>query len=260
MMPRILTIAGSDPSGGAGVQADLKTMAMLGCYGMSVITSVTVQDTLQVYKTYDLPSAIISEQIRVVLEDIGADVIKTGMLSSLSITRAIIDALVPYSTITKVIDPVMLSSSGTRLLDQSALKLLRKSLFENAIITPNVPEAEVLSNMKITNIDQMVEAGRKLCQQGAKAIIIKGGHLVSQKVHDVLVTEESSFVFDHERLETHHTHGTGCTFASALACFLSQDKSLYDAVALASAYVHAAIKHAPGLGKGHGPLGFGWKE
>jgi hydroxymethylpyrimidine/phosphomethylpyrimidine kinase len=257
MIARVLTIAGSDPSGGAGIQADLKTMTTLDVYGMSVITSVTVQDTLQVYKTYDIPAAIISEQINVVLEDIGADIIKLGMLSSLSITQAVCKTLAAYDTIQKVIDPVMISTSGMKLLDQSAIKLLRTHLLPNSIITPNVPEAEILAKMAITTVDHMVEAGKILCQMGAKAVIIKGGHLNSPILHDVLVTKENAYIFDHERIETKHTHGTGCTFASALSCFLAKGDTIYNAAEQAAKYVHQAIINAPGLGRGNGPLGKG---
>jgi hydroxymethylpyrimidine/phosphomethylpyrimidine kinase len=257
MIPKILTIAGSDPSGGAGVQADLKTIAMLGGYGMSAITSVTVQDTSQVYKTYDIPAPIVADQIRVVLEDIGADVIKTGMLSSTTIVRAVIDALATYSHITKVIDPVMLSTSGTRLLDPSAIKLLKTSLFPGSIITPNVPEAESLTALSITTVDHMLQAGKKLCDMGAKAVVIKGGHIKGDKVHDVLVSDEGTHVFDQDWIDTKHTHGTGCTFASALACFIGQGKKLEEAVDGARQYVHKAIRNAPGLGNGNGPLGIG---
>lgn len=254
-MTRVLIIAGSDSSGGAGIQADLKTVTMLGGYAMTAITSVTVQDTQKVHKIYDLPPAIVADQIRVVLKDIGADSIKIGMLSSAEIVEAVAEILKEYPAIPCVVDPVVLSTSGARLLSASGVKYLKSMLLPGSIITPNIPEAELLAGMSITTDAHMVEAGRKLLHMGAKAVVVKGGHLLGQHLHDVLLDEQGVHRIDYSRIDTRHTHGTGCVLASALAFFIGSGEALPQALALAGRYVHQAILAAPGLGEGNGPIG-----
>lgn len=254
-MTRVLIIAGSDSSGGAGIQADLKTVTMLGGYGMTAITSVTVQDTRIVHKIYDLPPAIVADQIAVVLNDIGADSIKIGMLSSAEIVEAVADKIKGYPEIPYVVDPVVLSTSGTRLLSANGVKSLKSYLLPGSIMTPNIPEAELLAGMSITTESHMAEAGRKLLQMGAKAVVVKGGHLSGERLYDVLVDKDGVHRVDYPRIDTDQTHGTGCVLASALAFFIGSGETLPRALALAGRYVHQAILAAPGLGKGHGPIG-----
>ena len=228
---------------------------MLGGYAMSAMTSVTVQDTQRVHKIYDMPGSLVADQIRVVLNDIGADAIKIGMLSSSEIVEAVAGILSEYPYIPRIIDPVMLSTSGTRLLSPNGTKLLIKNLLPGSIVTPNVPEAESLTMTSITSVETMVEAGQKLVQMGAKAALIKGGHLLGETLHDVLVEDGGIHIFDQLWIESQHTHGTGCVLASALAFFIAEGRSLPDAVSYAGQYVHRAILNAPGLGKGNGPIG-----
>ena len=256
---RVLSIAGSDSGGGAGIQADIKTITALGGYAATVITAITAQNTLGVRRIHAIPADIIRAQMDAVLEDIGADCIKTGMLASADIIEAVCGRLKAHGPeIPRVIDPVMVATSGARLIDDGAIAVLKRLLIPGAaLLTPNIPEAEVLTGMGITDSDAMGRAGQALRALGAGAVLIKGGHLAGAQVLDVLVTENGMEIFSCPRIDTRHTHGTGCTLASAIATGLAQGMPLSDAVRRGRAYVHEAIRTAPGLGGGHGPLNHG---
>lgn len=257
---RVLIIAGSDSSGGAGIQADLKTVMALGSYGMTAITAITVQNTLGVSNIHAVPPQIVKEQIEACLSDIGADVIKTGMLHDAALINAVASAL-QGTALPLVIDPVMAAKGGHALLEESASSALKKKLLPLAtLITPNLPEAEILLNRKISNAAEMPEAAKEIAIFGAKAVLLKGGHLEGDAITDVLWDGKSFTQWQSPRVKTTSTHGTGCTLASAIATGLAQGKSLKEAVNAARHYVIGALKAAPGLGKGHGPLNHGWRN
>jgi hydroxymethylpyrimidine/phosphomethylpyrimidine kinase len=253
---RVLIIAGSDSGGGAGIQGDLKTVQALGGYGMTAITALTAQNTLGVSDIYPVPPAFIAEQIRMCLTDIGTDAIKTGMLHSAGVIEAVADSL--PRDIPLIVDPVMVAKGGSPLLEAAALEALKTLLIPRAtIITPNLPEAELLLGRPIAE-DGMEDAARALLALGCGAVLLKGGHGSGEILTDVLVTRHPSPVtlrFTTPRIETRHTHGTGCAFASAIATGLAQNMPLPQAVARAHTYIQAAIARAPGFGAGHGPLG-----
>ena len=255
MIPRILVIAGSDSGGGAGIQADLKTAMALGAYASTAITALTAQDTRGVYAIHPIPTAFIAQQIAVALADPGADAIKTGMLGDTAVieavARALADARLPL-----VIDPVMVAKGGAVLLETSALSALKRDLLPlAALLTPNLPEAELLTGLTIPDLDAMHHAAEVLLTLGVPAVLLKGGHTSGGTVTDLLATEDGTMVFTRPRLDTRHTHGTGCTLATAIACGLAAGMALPDAVERARNYVQAAIAAAPGIGAGHGPLG-----
>lgn len=253
---RILIIAGSDSSGGAGLQADNKTATAFGCYAMTAVTAVTVQDTLGVHAIHPIPATVVHDQIVACLNDIGADAIKIGMLGSASVVRAVASALEKHAhNIPIVLDPVTISTSGKLLLAQSAIDPLMRRLFPLAtLVTPNIPEAKKLATMRGTRSEDAVRAARKLIAMGAKAALIKGGHATKSTVDDVLVWEKGVEIYAFPRIATRHTHGTGCTLSTAIACGLAQGLSLPLAVGRAREFVQKAIETAPGLGKGTGPL------
>jgi hydroxymethylpyrimidine/phosphomethylpyrimidine kinase len=254
---RILIIGGSDSSGGAGIQADIKTATALGAYAMTAITAVTVQDTRGIHAIHPIPAAIVREQIAWTLADIGADAIKIGMLGSADIVEAVADVLAKQSnSIPTVLDPVMASTSGAALLDEPGRRAMKAHLFPLArLITPNIPEAEVLSGIPIQTLDDAVRAGEILCADGAKAVLIKGGHGNDAVATDILVEPEMPELrLESPRVATAHTHGTGCTLASAIAVGLGQGLALGAAVTRAHRFVREAIAAAPGFGAGHGPL------
>ena len=254
-IPRALTIAGSDSGGGAGIQADLKTFQALGCYGMSVITSITAQNTLGVTGIHDVPPKIVQQQLEAVLSDLGCDAAKTGMLSNPVIVHVVAEVLDQYPIDKLVIDPVMISKSGHTLLQPSARGVLIKLLFPKAyLLTPNVPEAEVLTGMSIRNEDDLQRAGEAILALGPRHVLMKGGHLDSEDATDWLYAGGAWQRFSSPRIDTRHTHGTGCTFAAAITAGLAGGLALDEAVDRAKRYLHAAITHAPGLGAGHGPL------
>lgn len=263
MQGRVLIIAGSDPGGGAGIQGDIKTVTALGGYAAAAITALTAQNTQGVFGIHPVPVNFIAQQIRLVLDDIGADAIKTGMLHSAEAISTIADVLDDYPAIPLVLDPVMLSKFGAPLLQPDAMELLKKRLIPRAhIITPNIPEAELLAGgVKITSREAMEEIGKHLLKLGCKAVLMKGGHLNGGEVTDILLASRDllpdSCVYTSPRIKTRHTHGTGCTLASAVATGIAQSMSLEVAVARAKNYVYEAIRTAPGLGKGHGPLNHG---
>ncbi len=259
---RVLTIAGSDSGGGAGIQADLKTITMLGGYGASALTALTVQNTQGVTDVMPVPDAFVAAQISAVLTDIGADSIKTGMLPSADIIQTVaktIDEHAPEAAL--VVDPVMTAKGGAVLTPTDAIDALRNVLIPDAtLVTPNIPEAEELLGRRITSLSQMKQAAGDLLKFDCDAVLLKGGHLTGDELFDVLATGETLEVFSSPRLDTPHTHGTGCTLASAIATGLAQGLELRGAVVRARDYVHEAIRLAPGIGQGHGPLNHGLVE
>ena len=254
MRGRVLVVAGSDSGAGAGIQADIKTVMALGGYATTAITALTAQNTLGVHGVHHVPPAFVVQQMRVVLDDIGADAVKTGMLGDAALIAAVAEVLrgveVPI-----VIDPVMVAKGGARLLDPAAIDALRALLPLAAIITPNVPEAEELTGLTITDEASALRAIPALLALGPAVVLLKGGHLPGAVVQDWIGTADGVQRLDWPRIDTRHTHGTGCTTASAVATGLAQGMAVSDAVRRARAYVQAAIKAAPGLGLGHGPLG-----
>jgi hydroxymethylpyrimidine/phosphomethylpyrimidine kinase len=258
---RVLIIAGSDSSGGAGVQADIKTVTALGGYAATAITAITVQTTTGVSAVHSVPTDIIAGQIEAVLGDIGADAIKTGMLGTAEVIEAVIAALDAQggAHIPLIVDPVMVAASGARLIDEGAVAALRELLVPRAaLLTPNAPEAEMLTGLSVEDVDGQRAAAEALIERGAMAVLVKGGHLEGGDVIDVLATPNGVRLFSRPRIRTRHTHGTGCTLASASAALIAQGLSLDRAVEQAGDYLHEAIRHAPGLGKGAGPVGHGW--
>ena len=255
---RVLTIGGSDSSGGAGVQADIKTITLLGGYAASAITAVTVQDTHRIHAIHPIPPDLIVAQARAVLDDIGADAIKTGMLGGKAVVEAIADLLADMA-VPIVIDPVMAATTGAALLDDDAVEALRGRLIPlAALLTPNAPEAERLTGLIVTTTDDLRRAGEALLGMGARAVLMKGGHVPGDSVTDVLMTPSGETLFTSARIATRHSHGTGCTLASACAVGLAQGLDLPAAVERAHAFVARAIREAPGLGGGHGPIDHGW--
>ncbi|MDA1097614.1 MAG: bifunctional hydroxymethylpyrimidine kinase/phosphomethylpyrimidine kinase [Proteobacteria bacterium] len=259
MQGRVLIIAGSDSGGGAGIQADIKTVTALGGYAATAITALTAQNTNGVHGVLEVPPAFVAQQIEVVLEDIGADAIKTGMLHSTDVLEAVVATLSRVAPkVPLVVDPVMVAKGGASLLNEDARAVLRQGLIPRAtVLTPNVPEAEILAEMTIADEEAMATAGRKLLALGPYAVLMKGGHLPGDEVVDLLLTVAGVSRFVATRIESRHTHGTGCTLASALACGLAQGLNVEAAVARARSYVLQAIRSAPGFGKGHGPLNHG---
>ena len=255
---RVLIIAGSDSGGGAGVQADIKTVTALGGYAATAITAITVQNTLGVSAAWPVPADVIEAQARAVLDDIGADVIKTGMLGDAEVVE-MVARLLDEAGVPAVIDPVMVAKGGGRLLADDAVAPLRSLLVPRAaLLTPNAPETESLTGLSVETTDDLRRAGEALLALGAGAVLMKGGHIPGERVVDVLMTPYGETVFEGERIDTRNTHGTGCTLASACAVGLAQQMSLEAAAARAWDYVHRAMLQAPGLGKGHGPLDHGW--
>ncbi len=254
----VLSIAGSDSGGGAGIQADIKTITALGGYAVSAITAITAQNTQGVLQVQMLPPELVQAQIKAVLDDIGADIIKIGMLGTAEMVAAVTHTLSAYD-IPIVLDPVMIAKGGAALLNEAASDALARELLPMAhLLTPNVPEAEVLSGQTIQNLSDQKRAAETLLGMGPQAVLLKGGHLPGEIIHDVLVWEQGEAVFEGPRINTRHTHGTGCTLASAIATWLALGLQLEEAVRLARRYVQKAIEHAPELGAGHGPLGHGW--
>jgi len=255
MLGRVLVIAGSDSGGGAGIQADIKTITALGGFAATAITALTAQNTLGVHGVMPVPPDFIRQQIEVVMSDIGADVIKIGMLGDIATIEAVRDALAAFAPgVPVVLDPVMVAKGGHALLAPAAVDSLRRLLPRAAVITPNLPEAEALTGLTIRTEPAMRVAAAAILAMGVPAVLLKGGHLESVTVTDLLATSTGIEVFSAPRIETLHTHGTGCTTASAVAAGLAQGLSLRDATMRARAYVRAAIAAAPGFGHGHGPL------
>ena len=258
-MPVAMTVAGSDSGGGAGVQADLKTFAALGVYGASALTAITAQNTVAVTAVHELPIDLIAAQIEAVVSDIGVDAVKTGMLSSSEIVEVVARELDRLGIKNLVVDPVMVAKSGDPLLRQEAVDSVRTLLVPLAcIVTPNVPEAETLTGMKVETDEDMREAARRIIGMGARAVVVKGGHREGPATD--LFYDGTEFVeFTSDRFDTVNTHGTGCTFASATAAGLAQGKSVVEAVAQAKEYVTEAIRNSYPLGQGHGPVHHFWQ-
>jgi hydroxymethylpyrimidine/phosphomethylpyrimidine kinase len=255
---RVLIIAGSDSGGGAGVQADIKTVTALGGYAATAITAITVQNTLGVTAAHPLPGEMVAAQARAVLSDIGADVIKTGMLGEAEIVELVAE-LLDEAARPAVIDPVMIAKGGAKLMADEALAAMATLLVPRAaLLTPNAPEAEALTGLAVETTEDLRRAGEALLAAGAGAVLMKGGHVAGERVVDVLMTPYGETTFEAARNPSRHTHGTGCTLASACATGLAQGMSLEAAAARAWAYVQEAIVRAPGFGQGQGPLDHGW--
>ena len=256
MKGRVLIVAGSDSGGGAGIQADIKTVTALGGYAMTAVTALTAQNTTGVSAIFEAPPEFVAEQIAVTLDDIGADAVKTGMLATTAIIEAVAGALETHAGgVPWIVDPVMVAKGGQPLLaDDAAESLMTRLVARAAVATPNVPEAEALTGIKIGNPDDMEAAAAALLEAGARAVLLKGGHLEGDTVTDLMATDAGTERFQDPRIDTLHTHGTGCTLASAIAAGLAQGLSVRHAVARARAYVQEAILTAPGFGQGHGPL------
>ncbi|NQW12244.1 MAG: bifunctional hydroxymethylpyrimidine kinase/phosphomethylpyrimidine kinase [Alphaproteobacteria bacterium] len=253
---RVLIVAGSDSGGGAGIQADLKAVTALGGYAMTAITALTAQNTRGVFGIHEVPIDFLRQQMELVIDDIGADAVKTGMLHSAVVIDAVCDVLeLKLAGVPVVVDPVMVAKGGHPLLEPSAMGILKARLIPLAdVLTPNLPEAELLTGMTIRDEDGMRQAAETLLSLGSRAVLLKGGHLGGEALVDLLATGDGIEAFRGPRYVTPHTHGTGCTLASAIACGLSQGMALADAVRRARGYVATAIRTAPGLGGGHGPL------
>jgi len=259
-MRSALTIAGSDSGAGAGIQADLKTFAAHGIFGTSAITAVTAQNTLGVVAFEAVAADLVTAQIEAVMADIPADAAKTGMLANAAIVEAVAAAVADLEIPLLVVDPVMVAKSGDRLVDDDALGALRTELLPRAyLVTPNIPEAEALTGLELRSRTDREEAARRLAALGASAVLIKGGHLPGDDIVDLLYHEHTFTEFHQARVPGRHTHGTGCTFAAALTAHLAIGRRLEDAIPLAQRYVAGAIRGAPGLGAGHGPMDHFWE-
>lgn len=254
--PRALTIAGSDSGGGAGIQADLKTFSAMGVFGASAITAVTAQNTLEVREWLAMPPALVAAQVDAVLEDIGADAVKTGMLANAGIVREVAARIRAHGVAKLVVDPVMVAKGGHRLLEDDAVEAMISDLMPlAAVVTPNLPEAEVLSGMKIASWDDAHEAAAAIVERGARAVVIKGGHFADpDSSTDLLYDGHRYREYTSVRVRTQNTHGTGCTFASAIAAAMAKGGELEPAIALAKSYVTLAIQHSYPVGGGHGPV------
>jgi hydroxymethylpyrimidine/phosphomethylpyrimidine kinase len=259
-MRTALTIAGSDSGAGAGIQADLKTFAAHRVYGTTVITAVTAQNTLGVATWQALPADLVTAQIEAIAGDIGADAVKVGMLGTAAIVEAVAAAIADMDLPHVVLDPVMIAKGGDRLLDRDAVDTLRLELLPRAhVVTPNVPEAEVLADMRIQSIEEMRTAGKRILNHGPRVVLVKGGHLEGAESIDVAVTRDETFELRGPRLATRSTHGTGCTLSSAIAANLASGMDDRSALTQAREYLEGAIRHAPDIGRGHGPLGHFWR-
>lgn len=259
MQGRVMIVAGSDSGGGAGIQADIKTVTALGGYAMTAVTALTAQNTEGVNGVVETPPGFIGKQMRLVLKDIGADVIKIGMVPTEEAIEAVHYTYMEFAPdVPIVLDPVMMAKGGHPLIDRDAIHMVRQHFLLNChIATPNIPEAEVLTGMEIHSLDDLKHAAEVMITLGCQRTLIKGGHFKhgeSEMVYDVLFDENGIEVFEDTRIDTPHTHGTGCTLASAIAVSLAQGMSMREAVIRARAYVRQAILTAPGFGKGHGPL------
>jgi hydroxymethylpyrimidine/phosphomethylpyrimidine kinase len=254
---RVLAIAGSDSSGGAGIQADIKTITMLGGYAASAVTAVTAQDTHRVHEIFPVPPAVVARQIALVLNDIGADAVKTGMLGNAATIMAAYEVLAAQARgLVLVIDPVLRATGGgPPLLADDALSTLRERLFPMAtLLTPNLAEAAALTGIAVRTREEMARAAHALLTMGPAGVLVTGGHLEGDALTDLLVTQDTAEAFTASRIASRHTHGSGCTLASAIATGLAQGMDLRAAVVRARAYVRAAIAAAPGFGGGNGPL------
>jgi len=252
---KVLVIAGSDSSGGAGIQADIKTVTALGSYAMTAITAITAQNTLGVKNITSVPIKNFQKQLIMNIEDIGANAVKIGMLHNVSVIKCVNKILKKYKLKNVVLDPVMVAKGGARLINNNSVKFLKKLLFPLCyLVTPNIPEAEVLTGYSIKNKEDMIKAAKKILSMGSKNVLLKGGHLKNKIIFDVLATKKGVKIFKKIKIKTKNTHGTGCTLSSALATCLSQKKNIFKSCKMSLKYVDGAITSAPGYGKGFGPL------
>jgi len=252
---KVLIIAGSDSSGGAGIQADIKTITSLGSYAMTAITAITSQNTTGVLSISKVPIHEIKKQIEFTSKDIKPDSIKIGMLNSINVINAVLNSLNKIKIKKIILDPVMVAKGGTKLIDSKSIEIIRKKFIKKvSLITPNIPEAEILSKTKIENIEDMIIAGKKLLKLGAKNVLIKGGHLKSKHVYDIFLNKNEIEIFKSKKIGTRNTHGTGCTLSSAIATYFSCGKTLKKSCRMAINYVNHSIRSGPKFGKGHGPI------
>ena len=253
MIKRILTIAGSDSGGGAGIQADLKAITLLGGFGMSVLTALTAQNTMAVTSIHEVPLDFIAAQIEAVFSDIGVDAVKTGMLSNSEVVKLVASKMSEYKPAIVVVDPVMVAKSGAPLLTAEARKTLAQFLLPEAtLVTPNLPEASALVGWQVVEEKEMRRAAKQIRELGAKYVLVKGGHLQGEAV-DLLFDGQEFHEFRSPRIETRNVHGTGCTYASAIATYLAQELDVVEAVKAAKRFITEAIRHGLSLGHGHGP-------
>lgn len=254
----VLTIAGFDGSGGAGIQADIKTFSALGCYATSVLTALPVQNTQGVRNIYSIPVQAVADQIRAILDDIFPGAIKIGMVHNSELVETIVKTLAEYPSVPIVFDPVMVATSGHQLIENDTIATIIDRLLPVAdIITPNMDEASILAKMRVTTLEEMEMAGNKIKALGCRAMLLKGGHQKTEKITSLFVDEKGiTHSFETEKFNTHNTHGSGCTLSSAIAAYIAQGKSLLDAVSLAQNYVFEAINQGKDVvtGKGNGPL------
>jgi hydroxymethylpyrimidine/phosphomethylpyrimidine kinase len=252
--PSVLTIAGFDGSGGAGIQADIKTTSALGCFSTSVLTALPVQNTQGVRAIYPIPVEAVSDQIKAILDDIFPDAIKIGMVHTPQLVETIVTTLSQYKSIPIVFDPVMVATSGHRLIEEETIKAITEQLFPIAdVITPNMDEASILADMPVETLDDLYIAGNKIKQLGCKSILLKGGHQESSSITSLFYDEyEKYHAFTTSKFNTHNTHGSGCTLSSAIAAYIAQGKTLYDAVSLGQQYVYQAIESGIDVQTGHG--------
>jgi hydroxymethylpyrimidine/phosphomethylpyrimidine kinase len=253
-MKKVLTIAGSDSCGGAGVQADLKTMSAIGVYGMSVITAVTAQNTLGVFDVLEIDKKMVAKQIQCIFDDIEVDAVKIGMVSNAEIINTIGECLIKYKAKNIVIDPVMVSKSGYFLLKKEAISEMKNLISIADVVTPNIPEAEVLAGIKITCEDDMKKSAEIIAKLGAKGVLIKGGHRCND-ANDISYNGKEFITLEGERINTKNTHGTGCTLSSAIASYLAKEFSMEESLKLSKQYINEAIKNSFSIGKGVGPVG-----
>ena len=257
MLPKskVLIIAGSDSSGGAGIQADIKTVTALGSYAMTAITAITSQNTTGVKSIVPVNNREISKQIEFTAKDIRPDAVKIGMLHSKDVINSVIKSLKKIKAKKIILDPVMVAKGGKKLINYSAIKILKNKLLSKAdLITPNIPEAEVLTNSKISTINDVVSAGNHLIELGAKNILIKGGHLNTKYVQDVFINKKEVTIFKNKKIKTKNSHGTGCTLSSAITTYFSCGKTLKKSCEMAIKYVNHSLRSQPNFGKGHGPV------
>jgi hydroxymethylpyrimidine/phosphomethylpyrimidine kinase len=256
--PGVLTIAGSDSGGGAGIQADLKTFSALGCFGTSAITAITVQNTMGVTAIHSVPAPIVAGQIKAVMDDIAPAAVKIGMIHTAELAHIIADTLSHYPGLPVILDPVMVASSGDKLIKDETIETLKHRLYPlAAVITPNLDEAAILSGMKISNLDEMKLAAQKIIEAGPHSVLLKGGHLKSKELYDVYLDEAGKeVVFRSEWIDSNNVHGTGCTLSSAIAAYMALGNNLVNAISRARAYTRSAIAEGRDVqtGKGHGPL------
>lgn len=256
--PSVLAIAGFDGSGGAGLQADIKAISALGCFATSVLTALPVQNTQGVRSIYPIPYSAVQEQMEAIMDDIFPDAIKIGMVHTAELVNTIANTLKQYPEVPIVFDPVMVATSGHKLIEDSTIAAIVETLFPIAsVITPNMDEAALLANMEIKTLDDMHIAGAKILRLGCKAVLLKGGHLEGKRITSLYFQQDGTVLsFEFEKFETNNTHGSGCTLSSAIASYLARGKSLAEAIALGQDYVHQAIYHGKDvlIGKGNGPL------